>query len=153
MMNFAHVLVPGEMGVVTILNKKKKQKKYLPMFLDIVVMSQAQRLVRASINITVIEIWYPNPSLQMPTSCENPAELWPLGCKLLLGFAPCLAQWLGVPASAVGWAFQEAKQKSHPIQRIAWWEKAPIEFHIAQSISQASLLFLASGHSNRGGSV
>ena len=55
MMNFAHALVPGEMGVVIILNKTK-QKKYLPMFLDIVVISQAQRLVRAPINITVIEI-------------------------------------------------------------------------------------------------
>lgn len=152
MMNFAHVLVPGEMGVVTVLNKTK-QKKYLPMFLDIVVMSQAQRLVRASINITVIEIWYPNPSLQMPTSCENPAELWPLGCKLLLGFAPCLVQWLRVSASAVGQAFQEGKQKAHPTQWIAWWEKAPIVYHIAQSTSQASFLLLASGPCSRGGSV
>lgn len=57
MMNFVHVLVPGEMafGVAIILNKTK-QKKYLPMFLDIVFISQPQRLVRAPINITVIEI-------------------------------------------------------------------------------------------------
>lgn len=55
MMNFVHVLVPGEMamGVAIILNKTK-QKKYLLIFLDIVVISQAQRLVRAPINITVI---------------------------------------------------------------------------------------------------
>lgn len=37
------------------------------MFLDIVVKSQAQRLVRVPINITVIQLGFSSSLLQMPT--------------------------------------------------------------------------------------
>lgn len=88
------------------------------MFLDMVVRSQAQRLARVPINTTVIELCFPSSLLQMPTGCENPAELWPLGYKLFLGFAQFLAPQPGAPASAIGRAFQEGKQEAHPIRRL-----------------------------------
>lgn len=78
------------------------------MFLDIVVRSQAQRLVRVPINVT--ELWFPSSLLPTPTGFENPAELWLLCWENLLEFARFL-----VPTRA----FQEGKQEAHP------WDASP----------------------------